>query len=138
MREHGRNVDAAPLAEVLAAGETAKTAYYRDRMRDVPGVYKGIYKRVVMLLDAAGADSLAEEELGAVMHAAGVDPAGAAYADWLRAAIHWGVLAPTPDSTERYCVPIPSLATHLLHLEVTPSPAPRTDSSPPAGAPPPP
>lgn len=138
LREHGRNVDAAPLAEVLAAGETAKTAYYRDRMRDVPGVYKGIYKRVAMLLDAAGADSLAEEELGAVMHAAGVDPAGAAYADWLRAAIHWGVLAPTPDSTERYCVPIPSLATHLLHLEVTPSPAPRTDSSPPAGAPPPP
>ena len=56
------------------------------------------------------------------MRAAGVDPASDGYAKWLTESIHWGVLAPTPDSSERYCVPIPSLATHLLRLEVTPSP----------------
>ena len=138
LREHGMNADAAPLAEALAAGEAAKTEYYRDRLRDVPGVRKGVYKRLALLLDGGRSDdSFAEEDLEAVVRAAGLDPAGDGYAEWLTESIHCGLLAPTPDSSERYRVPIPSLATYLRHLQVTPSPAPRTRSSSGGGPPPP-
>lgn len=136
LHEHGMNADAAPLAEALAAGEAAKTEYYRDRLRDVPGVRKSMYKRVALLLDGGRSDdSLAEEDLEAVLRAAGVDPAGDGYARWLTESIHCGLLAPAPDSSERYRVPIPSLASYLRGLRVTPSPAPRTRSSSGGGGP---
>ena len=126
---HGMNADAAPLVEALAAGDAAKTEYYRHRLHEVPGFYKGIYKRLAMLMDAGGTDgALAEEELEAVMRAAGVDPAGDGYAEWLTRSVHWGLLAPTPGCSERYRVPIPSLASYLLRLQVTASPAPQTGS----------
>ena len=115
----GMNADAVSHADALAAGEAAKTEYYRDRLREVPGAYKGIYKRLAMLLaDGRANDAVSEAEMAAV-----VEAAGEGYAEWLAKSIHWGLLAPTPASAERYRVPIPSLASHLLRLEVTPSPA---------------
>ncbi len=123
------NVDCAPLADALAAGSASKTDYYRSRCRIVPREYLGLYKRLAIQMLSAGVNSsLGEDEMRDLARAAGIETHDG-YAKWLTTSLHQGLVAPSPNPSGHYCIPIPSLAGHLRDLNVGPTPMPPTTPS---------
>ena len=129
------SVDRAPLADALALGSASKIEYYRSRFRGVPGGYLGLYKRLAMQMPTGECPSLPEDEIRDFARAAGIVE-HADQAEWFATSLHHGLLAPSPDATGHYCIPIPSLAAYLRDLHLTPSPIPTTSSEKDSGDPP--
>lgn len=127
-KQHGMNVDRAPLVDALAAGSASKTEYYRTRLRGLPPEYLGLYKRLAMQMPSSGGrPSLAEDEMRDLARAAGIEKQED-YAKWLEKSLHQGLVAPSPGRSGHYCIPIPSLGGYLRDLMIRPAPAPGTSS----------
>ena len=122
---HGMDVDNGDLDSALAAGETAKRAYYARRLSGLDASelrpYAALGARVT-----AGHRAFDLEDVTEILAESGL--VGADPAAWLRAASRRGVIAAVPHEPGRLQVPVPSLAAYMADLPPrkrpgTPAPA---------------